>query len=193
MKAWVAAWGRVVRAARARVGPAVSLKVARARDLLMDVVAGVTLKAIARTAGVMAQAAVMETVEVVKIMVKAVAMALIRVMAEATAEARVVRVMAVEKGKVVARGRVMVAVDKARAWVMALVAVMVMARADRVTDAVARTMARAARAMAVDAVRARGTARDNPIGTVTATAVVMIRDTASNWSTRADPGCLDNI
>jgi hypothetical protein len=171
----------VVRVVRARVGPAVSLKVARARALLMDVVARVTLKAIARMAGVMAQAAVMETVEVVKVMGEAAAMALIRamvrtdkVLAEATAEARVVRVMAVEKGKVVVRGRVMVAVDKARAWVMALVAVMVMARADRVTDAVARTMARVVRAMAVDAARARGTARGNPISTVTATAVVTI-------------------
>ena len=87
----------------------------------------------------------------------------------------------------------MVAVDKARAWVMALVTVMVMARADRATDAVARTMARAARAMAVDAARARGTARDNPIGTVTATAVVTIRDTASNCSTRAATGCHNNL
>lgn len=175
----------MVRAARVRVGPAVSLKVARARDLLMDVVAGVTLKAIARTAGVMVQAAVTETVEVDRNMAAAVVMALIRVMvrnmvradkvmAVATTEARVVRVMAVEKGKVVVRDEVMVAVDKTRVRVMVRVAVMVMARVDRVTDAVVQTMARVARAMAVDAARVRGTARGNPIGTVTATAVVTI-------------------
>jgi hypothetical protein len=82
--------------------------------------------------------------------------------------------MAVEKGKVVVRGRVMVVVDKARVRVMAREAVMVMVRVDRVTDAVARTMARVARVMAVDAARVGGTARDNPISTVTATAVVTI-------------------
>ena len=153
--------------ARARADPAVSLKVVRATALLMAVVARVKLKAIARTAGVMVQAAVIETVEVVRNMAGAVVMDLTRVMvrtgkvmAGATAEARVIKVMTVENGKVVVRDRV-----------MAQVAVMVMAR---VTDAVARTMARVARVMAVDAARVKGTARDNPISTITATAVVKI-------------------
>lgn len=196
MTAWAAVWGHVARAVIARVVPAVSLKVARARALLMAVVAGVTVKVIATMARVMVQVAAMATVEAVRNMAEAAVMVMIRMnaaMARVTAEARVVRVMAEERDRVAVRDRVMVAVNQARVRVMDQAVVMDMARADRVMDAVARTTVRVARATAVAEARVKVAARDNPISTVTATAVVAIWDTASNWTNSAAPSCLNNF
>ena len=168
---------------RAMVGPTVSLKLARAKALLMAVVARVMLKAIASMARVMVQVAVTETVEVVRSMAGAVVMVMLRthksmvvmigVIARVMAEARIINV---EKDKVVVRGRVMV-VEKDRVRVMAQAAVMVMAR---VADVAAQTMARVARAIAEDMVWARDKARGRADSTAIVMAAVAISDTASN-------------
>jgi hypothetical protein len=175
MKVWAAAWDRVVKAARSKVGPAVSLKAAKAGALLMAAVGGVTLKVIARMIRVMARVAAMAMVEAARNMAVVAVMvmtrmgeamvAVTRVMVEVTAE---VRVMAEE------RGRVTAVVDEARVRVTDRVAVMVMAKADRVMVAVDRTMVRAARVMAVDEAGVKATARGIPVSTVTVTAVVTI-------------------
>ena len=159
MRVWAGAWDPAARAVRTRVSAAVSLKVARAGALLMAVEARVTAELTARTLRVMDRVAVIATVEVARNMAEVVVMAMTVVMTRVTAEARA-----------------MDAMEMVRVKLMAPVAVMAMAKADRATDTVARTMARVVRAMAVDAARARAraTARDSPISTVTATAVVTV-------------------
>jgi hypothetical protein len=184
------------------VVPTVPLKTAKAKAWLMDVAARVADRTIAGMVRVMARVAVTATVGVarnmagaaVTVMIRAdrVMGAITRIMNRAdgpTAEARVVRVMAVGKDRVVARDGDTVVADKVRVWVTARAAVMILARADRATDVADRTMARVARAMAVDVTRVRDTARGNPLSTVTVTAVVAIWDTASEWTVSAALSC----
>ena len=136
MMVWAAVWGRVARAARVKVALTVSQKVARARGWLMAVVALVMDRATARMGGVMAQVAVMATVEAVRNMAVAIAIALFR------------EVVVKDTDQVLIMVEAETATAPARITVVDTPVVRNINEVDRDTDAGDRTMVRAARVIA---------------------------------------------
>ena len=162
MMAWAEVWDRVARADRVKVVLAVSRKAVRARAWLMAVVAWVTIRATARMDGDMARVAAMAMVEAVRNMAGAVATALFR---EAGAKAgrdtdaagtMIAKAVIARFREVVVKDtdQVLIMVEAEKATALARVTVVdtpvarIFNEVDRDTDAVDRTMVRAARAIA---------------------------------------------